>query len=74
MSADGTAAFTGLGSSRLVDTDGDGHPDEFDVDVDVSVPMSDTYHLAVDVHVPGGAKLLSAPGERPSLQETARSL
>src|SRR5262249_30251647 len=30
VSADGTASFAGLGASRLVDTDGDGNPDELD--------------------------------------------
>jgi len=61
VAPDDTGTFTGLGSTRLIDTDSDGRPDQLQVDVGVRVATADSYQLAVDVATPSGTKLLSAP-------------
>ena len=54
ITADGTATFTGLGQTQLVDTNNDGKVDELDVGVNVNTTVAGHYQLAVDTYTPAG--------------------
>lgn len=61
LTADATAAFTGLGQTQLVDTNSDGKVDELDIAVNVTTTIAGHYQLAVDTYTPAGRRLFSAP-------------
>lgn len=58
---DGSGSFTGVGSTSLLDVDGDGHPDVFRIPTGVEVNAPGDYHVGVDL-VSGGNPVLTVEG------------
>jgi hypothetical protein len=58
--ADGRAHLRGIGADRLVDEDGDGHPDDLVVDVRVDTSVAGAHNVALDVRDATGTPVPSA--------------